>query len=80
MSLRLKFAADTCQLAAMRQAVRDYLVEGGVPEMEAELMVLALDEACTNVIRHAYGGCSQRKRSRPRRSAVHCASTIHSAG
>jgi anti-sigma regulatory factor (Ser/Thr protein kinase) len=60
MSLRLKFVADTCQLAAMRQAVRDYLVEGSVPEMEAELMVLALDEACTNVIRHAYGGCSQR--------------------
>jgi anti-sigma regulatory factor (Ser/Thr protein kinase) len=60
MSLRLKFVADTCQLAAMRQAVRDYLLGGDVPEMEAELMVLALDEACTNVIRHAYGGCSQR--------------------
>lgn len=60
MSLRLKFAADTGQLAAMRQAVRDYLLGGKVPEMEAELMVLALDEACTNIIRHAYGGCSRR--------------------
>jgi anti-sigma regulatory factor (Ser/Thr protein kinase) len=60
MSLRLKFAADTSQLAAMREAVRDYLLEGNVPEMEAELMVLALDEACTNIIRYAYGGCSRR--------------------
>ncbi|WP_147452690.1 ATP-binding protein, partial [Corallococcus praedator] len=24
------------------------------------LMVLALDEACTNIIRHAYGGCTKR--------------------
>ena len=27
-----------------------------------------------------YGGCSHRNRSRPRRSATHCASTICSAG
>jgi len=27
-----------------------------------------------------YGGCSVRKRSRPRRSATHCASTISEAG
>ena len=27
-----------------------------------------------------YGGCSQRKRSRPRRSATHCASTTSCAG
>jgi len=27
-----------------------------------------------------YGGCSQTKRSRPRRSATHCASTIAGAG
>jgi anti-sigma regulatory factor (Ser/Thr protein kinase) len=60
MSLRLKFTADTCQLAAMRRDVRDYLLGEGVPEMETELMVLALDEACTNIIRHAYGGCTQR--------------------
>ena len=27
-----------------------------------------------------YGGCSVRNRSRPRRSATHCASTISEAG
>ena len=27
-----------------------------------------------------YGGCSHTKRSRPRRSATHCASTISDAG
>jgi hypothetical protein len=27
-----------------------------------------------------YGGCSVRKRSRPRRSATHCASTISEGG
>jgi anti-sigma regulatory factor (Ser/Thr protein kinase) len=60
MNLRLKFLADTCELAAMRQSVREYLQQASVPEMEAELMVLALDEACTNIIRHAYGGCTRR--------------------
>ena len=31
-------------------------------------------------LRIEYGGCSARKRSRPRRSAVHCASTMSWAG
>jgi anti-sigma regulatory factor (Ser/Thr protein kinase) len=60
MKLRLKFPADTCELAAMRQDARGFLIDAEVPEMDAELMVLALDEACTNIIRHAYGGCTKR--------------------
>jgi anti-sigma regulatory factor (Ser/Thr protein kinase) len=56
MNLQLKFPAHTGELAAMRSAARDFLLHAGVPEMEAELMVLALDEACTNIIRYAYGG------------------------
>jgi anti-sigma regulatory factor (Ser/Thr protein kinase) len=59
MKLHLKFSADTCELAGMRHAVRDFLLAASVPEMEAELMVLALDEACTNIIRYAYGGCTK---------------------
>lgn len=58
MNLRLKFPADPRELAGMRQAARGFLRDVSVPEMEAELMVLALDEACTNIIRHAYGGCT----------------------
>lgn len=60
MKLQLKFPADTCELSAMRNAARDFLLAAEVPEMEAELMVLALDEACTNIIRYAYGGCTKR--------------------
>jgi anti-sigma regulatory factor (Ser/Thr protein kinase) len=56
MTLNLKFSADSSEMAGMRAAARDFLDEAGVPEMEAELMILALDEACTNIIRHAYGG------------------------
>ncbi|MDD5199443.1 MAG: ATP-binding protein [Terrimicrobiaceae bacterium] len=60
MNLRLKFPADTSELAGMRHAARDFLLASGVSEMDAELMVLALDEACTNIIRYAYGGCTRR--------------------
>ena len=60
MNLRLKFSANTSELAGMRNAARNFLLDSNVPEMEAELMVLALDEACTNIIRHAYGGCTKR--------------------
>ena len=59
MKLRLKFPADTGELAAMRHCARECLLQMGVSEMDAELMVLALDEACTNIIRHAYGGPTQ---------------------
>ena len=60
MKLHLKFSADTCELARMRDKARRFLLDADIPEMEAELMVLALDEACTNIIRHAYGGCTKR--------------------
>ncbi len=60
MNLRLKFPADTSSLAGMRHESREFLIGVGVPEMDAELMVLALDEACTNIIRYAYGGPTQR--------------------
>src|SRR5882757_3318551 len=60
MKLQLKFTADTCELAGMRHDAREFLITAGVPEMDAELMVLALDEACTNIIRYAYGGITQR--------------------
>ncbi len=56
MNLQLKFAADTRELSAMRSAARNFFLGAEVPEMDAELMVLALDEACTNIIRYAYGG------------------------
>ncbi len=55
MKQKLAFTSDTCRLAEVRQTVRNFLSACGFEECEAELLVLALDEACTNVIRHAYG-------------------------
>ncbi len=75
MNLRLKFAADASEMAPMRDTARDFLLQAGIPEMQAELMVLALDEACTNIIRHAYGGSTRRvirMHLRRTRRGLHC--------
>ena len=54
MTRTLHFSSETCNLAQMRASVREFLDDCGFEECTVELMVLALDEACTNVIRHAY--------------------------
>jgi len=50
----LNFTSDTCHLAEVRSTLRHMLEDSGMDEMEAELLVLAVDEACANIIRHAY--------------------------
>jgi len=55
MTDKVCFTSDTCHLADIRVRVRAFLSANGFDDCAAELMVLALDEACTNVIRHAYG-------------------------
>ncbi|MFA7234162.1 MAG: ATP-binding protein [Terrimicrobiaceae bacterium] len=52
--MRICFPSDARHLAEVRRDVRAFLVRNGFDECATELMVLALDEACTNVIRHAY--------------------------
>jgi phosphoserine phosphatase RsbU/P len=49
-----RFAAKPQSLAGARAAVRGFLADHGVDEAAANDIVLALDEACQNVIRHAY--------------------------
>lgn len=51
---KVEFSSHTGNLALMRQYVRAFL--DGLPfsEKERTLMVLGVDEACTNIIRHAY--------------------------
>ena len=44
------------QLAEVRQFIRSVAAEAGVAEEITFKMVLAVDEAVANVIRHAYGG------------------------
>ncbi|HET6602835.1 MAG TPA: SpoIIE family protein phosphatase [Xanthomonadaceae bacterium] len=54
--LELSFEARPGELAAMRHRLERAL-EGVVADEELRAqLVLAVDEACTNVIRHAYGG------------------------
>jgi anti-sigma regulatory factor (Ser/Thr protein kinase) len=55
MTDKVCFTSDTCHLADVRARVRAFLSANGFDDCASELMVLALDEACTNVIRHAYG-------------------------
>lgn len=54
MKTKLTFTSDSCQLASVRQKAREFFSECGYDECQAELLVLAVDEACTNIIRHAY--------------------------
>ena len=53
--LELRFPARAEELKSMRQAVKECLTGCGVGEDSARDIVLAIDEACQNVIRHAYG-------------------------
>lgn len=54
--LRLRFPAQPDRLKDVRAAVRSAVTRGGCTPSCARDIVLAVDEACQNVIRHAYGG------------------------
>jgi serine/threonine-protein kinase RsbW len=50
----IEFASHPANLCLVRDFVRQFLQTLNFPELEKDLMVLGLDEACTNVIRYAY--------------------------
>ncbi len=50
------FSGKTENLASMREEVRGFLRETCIDDDVSEVIVLAIDEACTNIIRHAYKG------------------------
>jgi serine/threonine-protein kinase RsbW len=52
---KLEFSSHTGNLALMRDQVRGFLNSYPFSEKERILMVLGVDEACTNIIRYAYG-------------------------
>jgi sigma-B regulation protein RsbU (phosphoserine phosphatase) len=54
--LDLRFPARADQLCEVRDAVRACIFGIGAGEECINDVVLAVDEACQNVIRHAYGG------------------------
>ncbi len=51
---KLEFTSHSGNLALVRQRVRDFLEPHAISEKERLLIVLGVDEACTNIIRHAY--------------------------
>ena len=51
---KVEFSSHTGNLAPMRRFVRKFLDAYPFSERERLLMVLGVDEACTNIIRHAY--------------------------
>jgi len=51
---KLEFTSHTANLALMRDFVRKFLQRHPFSEKQRMLMVLGIDEACTNVIRYAY--------------------------
>ena len=54
--IRLTVRSSPRLLCAVRGLVRGYLDNLAVDPDRRETAVLAVDEACTNAIRHAYGG------------------------
>ncbi len=56
--LRYRFPARAEALATMRHALQDALRARSVSETEITRLVLAVDEASSNIIRHAYRDCT----------------------
>ena len=54
--LHLTVRSDPKLLASVRSLVRSWVDSWEVDQKIVDDVVLAIDEACTNAIRHAYGG------------------------
>ena len=54
--LSKRFSARPDQLRAVRAAVKTAVLRGGCSASCAEDIIMAVDEACQNIIRHAYKG------------------------
>ncbi len=54
MKREIEFASHPANLSLVRDFVRQFLKNVSFTDTEKDLMVLGLDEACTNVIRYAY--------------------------
>jgi anti-sigma regulatory factor (Ser/Thr protein kinase) len=54
MKKKIEFASHPANLWLVRHCVRQFLQDRTFSSREIDLMVLGVDEACTNIIRHAY--------------------------
>lgn len=55
-SCELRIRSDPAELAKVRERVSAIAAAAGFGEKEVSDIILAVDEALTNVIRHGYGG------------------------
>lgn len=54
MKRKIEFASHPANLSSVRQLVRQFALDAKLPHDEVELIVLGVDEACANIIRHVY--------------------------
>ncbi len=54
MKREIEFASHPANLCLVRDFVRQFLKQFSISEADKDLVILGLDEACTNVIRYAY--------------------------
>lgn len=52
--IELRFPARPDRLKLLRSVVRDAAVCAGLPQQDADNIVLAVNEACMNIIQHGY--------------------------
>jgi serine/threonine-protein kinase RsbW len=60
-TLVVKIPSDTSYLALVRELTKKMAESAGFPEATAERLALAVDEATTNVIEHAYKGAADQE-------------------
>jgi anti-sigma regulatory factor (Ser/Thr protein kinase) len=54
MKRKIEFASHPANLSSVRNLVRQFALDARVPDHEVDLIVLGVDEACANIIRHVY--------------------------
>jgi anti-sigma regulatory factor (Ser/Thr protein kinase) len=54
MKRKIEFASHPANLSSVRSLVRQFAADARLPGTEVELIVLGVDEACANIIRHVY--------------------------
>jgi len=54
MKRKIEFASHPANLSSVRSLVRQFAAAAKLPAREVELIVLGVDEACANIIRHVY--------------------------
>jgi anti-sigma regulatory factor (Ser/Thr protein kinase) len=58
--LKMELRSNPETLSVVRGALAQLTEKFGFPESDCRAVVLGVDEALTNIIRHAYAGCEER--------------------